>query len=119
VSDHTICHVEIVAADPATSSRFYGDLFGWKMSAMPVDGSTTYHTFETPAGLGGGFPSIGVDYKPGDVIVYISTDDIDATLARVTELGGRTLLGKTEIPGMGWYAQFADPTGNRLGLYTM
>jgi ferritin-like metal-binding protein YciE len=29
------------------------------------------------------------------------------------------LLPKTEIPGMGWYAIFADPTGNRLGLFSM
>jgi predicted enzyme related to lactoylglutathione lyase len=25
---------------------------------------------------------------------------------------------KTEIPGMGWYAIFSDPTGNRIGLFT-
>jgi len=31
--------------------------------------------------------------------------------------GGKTLLGKTEVPGVSWYALFADPTGNRMALY--
>jgi predicted enzyme related to lactoylglutathione lyase len=31
--------------------------------------------------------------------------------------GGKILAPKTEIPGMGWFAFFADPNGNRLALY--
>jgi uncharacterized protein len=51
-------------------------------------------------------------------LAYVSTDDIDATLAHVEALGGKTLLPKTEIPHNGWFAFFADPAGNRIGLYT-
>jgi predicted enzyme related to lactoylglutathione lyase len=44
--------------------------------------------------------------------------DIDATLSRVEANGGKTVTGRTEIaPGMGSTALFADPLGNRLGLY--
>jgi predicted enzyme related to lactoylglutathione lyase len=52
------------------------------------------------------------------VVIYIDTDDIDEMLGRIEAAGGKTLLPKTEIPGMGWFAFFADPTGNRIGLYT-
>jgi predicted enzyme related to lactoylglutathione lyase len=58
------------------------------------------------------------EFKIGDIIPYISTDDIDATLAQIVSKGGRILKTKTEIPGIGWYAFFADPTGNRMGLYS-
>ena len=78
-----------------------------------------YVTFNAGEGQGGGFPRIdGELYKPGDVVVYIGTEDIDATLARIEALGGRTLVPKSEIPGFGWFAHFADPSGNRVGLYT-
>ena len=39
-------------------------------------------------------------------------------LDKVKELGGRVLREKTEIPGMGWFGIFQDPTGNVLALYT-
>jgi predicted enzyme related to lactoylglutathione lyase len=52
------------------------------------------------------------------VLVYIASDDIDADLKKVEKLGGRVLHQKTEIPGMGWYGIFQDPTGNVLAVYT-
>jgi len=52
----------------------------------------------------------------GTVIAYVGTDDVDATLAKLTKLGGKTLAPKAEIPGVGWFAIFADPSGNKVGL---
>ncbi len=43
---------------------------------------------------------------------------IDADLKQVAKLGGEVLRQKTEIPGMGWYGIFKDPTGNVLAIYT-
>src|SRR5215469_4667168 len=117
MSNHSIVHIEIPASDPATASKFYADLFDWKIQ---VDPSFDYHMFQADPGPGGGFVKIGDDptYKPGEVLIYISTDDIDATLARIESHGGKTLQPKTEIPNTGWFAIFSDPTGNRLALYT-
>jgi len=52
------------------------------------------------------------------LLLYIGTDDIDASLAKVEAHGGKTVLPKTEIPGIGWFAIFTDQTGNRLALFT-
>lgn len=38
------------------------------------------------------------------------------TLRQVVEAGGRVLMPKTEIPGVGWVAMFADPDGIPIGL---
>mgnify|MGYP006159671681 CR=1 FL=1 len=54
----------------------------------------------------------------GQVIVYIHSDDIEADLKKVEQLGGKVVHPKSEIPQTGWYAFFQDPTGNVLGLYT-
>jgi predicted enzyme related to lactoylglutathione lyase len=115
MSKHPITHIELSAVDPKTAGKFYGDLFGWKVEEVP---EMNYVMFENEEGHGGGFVSVGEQgFSAGDILPYVSVDDIDAALARVGELGGSTVVGKTEIPGMGWYAIFTDPTGNRVGLY--
>ena len=57
------------------------------------------------------------EYKPDSLIVYVGSDDIDADLAKVESLGGKTVFPKTEIPHVGWFAIFTDPTGNRIALF--
>jgi predicted enzyme related to lactoylglutathione lyase len=114
--DHPIVHIEFSASDLTTAAKFYSDLFGWKTEHMP---EMNYATFEAPPGPGGGLaPVDGQMYNAGDVVVYVQTDDIEATLAKAESLGGSTVQPKTEIPGFGWFGLFLDPTGNRIGLYT-
>lgn len=117
MSNHSIVHIEIPAIDTGNASTFYADLFGWKIQ---VDQTFDYHMFQAEPGPAGGFVKVGEHppYKPGEVLIYISTDDIDATLAKAESLGGKVLTPKTEIPHTGWFAFFSDPTGNRIGLYT-
>ena len=111
-----IVHIEISAKDLAAASTFYSELFGWQIE---VDTDADYYMFAAEGGPGGGFVHTdGVQYKAGDIIPYLETDDIDGLLKKIEAMGGKALTKKTEIPGMGWYAFFADPTGNRLGLYT-
>lgn len=115
MNPHPIVHIEIAADDPKVSAKFYADIFGWKMGEMP---EMNYVTFEAEGGPGGGFNSTEDEAtNPEDIILYIQTEDIEASLADIKAAGGKTLLPKTEIPGMGWYAHFADLTGNRMGLY--
>jgi len=119
MSNHPIVHIEIPAKKAGEAGKFYGDLFGWKIEADPT---YNYVQFQAEGGPGGGFVEVGgsapIPYKADSLLVYVGTDDIDATLAKVEALGGKTVLPKTEIPQMGWWAVFADPTGNRVGLFS-
>ncbi len=115
MSKHPFVHIEISAKNLDAASKFYTDLFGWKVDFLP---EMNYTTFEPGEGVGGGFNPVTAENPAGTVIVYIGTDDIEATLAKIAQLGGKTLVPKTEIPGMGWFAIFADPTGNKIGLFT-
>jgi predicted enzyme related to lactoylglutathione lyase len=115
MSDHPIVHIEFSTKDPDASSKFYQEIFGWKIEAIP---EMNYTTFEAEPGPGGGFnPVDGEMTNAGDIFVYIQTDDIEASLSKIESLGGSTLLSKTEIPNTGWFALFTDPAGNRVGLY--
>jgi uncharacterized protein len=44
-------------------------------------------------------------------------DDIDASLEKAKKLGGKTLVPRGDIPGMGQFAWFADLDGNAVGLW--
>ena len=116
MSKRNIVHVEIPAVNVEGAGKFYESLFGWKLQHMPEMNYTMWE-----AGDGneyGGFPQVSDENPAGQVLVYIASDDIEADLKMVAKLGGKVLHQKAEIPGMGWFGVFQDPTGNVLALYT-
>jgi hypothetical protein len=48
----------------------------------------------------------------------MAVDDVDASCAKVQELGGRVLKPAFEVPGVGRIAIVRDPTGAALGIIT-
>lgn len=113
---HPIVHIDLAAHDPAASSKFYADVFGWKISH---DSNFDYYMYSVQGGPGGGFIKVGEQgTQAGDIVPYIDVSDIEAKLKEIEAAGGKTLLPKTEIPGIGWFAQFMDPGGTRMALYT-
>jgi predicted enzyme related to lactoylglutathione lyase len=116
MAEHPIVHIEIPANNLQAAGQFYADLFGWKTEDIP---EMSYVTYQAPPGPGGGFTPVGgpMGVKAGEVLIYVGTDDIEASLAKAESLGGQRVVPKTEIPGMGWFAVFTDPTGNRVGLF--
>jgi len=114
MNNHEIVHIEFSANDPKGLGKFYTDLFGWKTEyAEDMD----YVMFDGGDGPGGGFPKAGENFKTGTVMVYVSTDDVDASLSKAESLGAKILTPKTEIPMTGWFGIFADPTGNEVGVF--
>ena len=116
MTGHPIVHVEISAKDPAAASKFYRELCGWNIQH---DTNFNYFNWRGEGGPGGGFIEANAqDNKPGDIVPYVAADDIDAFLKKAESLGAKTLTPKTEIPGQGWFAMFADPSGNRIGVFS-
>ncbi len=113
MKNHPIVHVEIAAKDTKAASEFYKELCGWQIDYAP---QFNYYTFRGEGGPGGGF--VGPEQSAGGVVPYIGTDDIESFLKKAESLGGKTVVPKTEIPGIGWFAMFTDPSGNHIGVYT-
>jgi predicted enzyme related to lactoylglutathione lyase len=109
-----IVHLEIPATDRKAAAHFYGELFGWEYEHLgePMN----YTTFKTGT-VEGGFPDVSEMNPAGEVIFYINSKDIDSDVRRAESMGGKTIVPRTEIPGMGWFAILTDPSGNRFGLY--
>ena len=115
MSKRNVVHIEIPTANQEAAAKFYSELFNWKITPMP---EMNYTMWDPEEGPGGGFPPISDESPAGRVTVYIDSDDIEADLKKVEQLGGKTVHPKMEIPGMGWFAIFQDPSGNVLALFT-
>lgn len=111
--DGGIVHIEIPTTDMAATEEFYATLFGWESEPM-MEG---YHGFSTPDGVAGAFSSMIQPSENGPVL-YIYCADIDSKLPEIEAAGGTVAMGRTPIPGVGWFALFVDTSGNVLGLFS-
>ena len=109
---NSIVHVEFHSNAPEKTKSFLKDVFGWKFEDVP---QMNYSMFQPPSAPGGGLQQ--AENLPAGVIDYVLTEDIETTLRKVTSSGGAVTMAKQEIPGMGWFAVFQDPTGITLALY--
>lgn len=110
----TWCHIEIPTMSVERAKRFYGKVFGWTFQDVPQLNYTLYQTKE--GGLGGGLfnPPPGI---PRQIVNYLLVNEIEPALAQIEEHGGRTVTGKMQVPGAGWFALAADPDGNVFGIW--
>lgn len=114
MSGHPIVHVEFVTDDHEAIGQFYHKLFGWQIQQMP---EMNYATFDPGDGPGGGFAPVSEECPPGRVMVSVASADVDGDLRRVEQFGGKVLEWCTEIPGIGYYGVFQDPSGNQVSLF--
>ena len=115
MTKRNIVHIEIPTKNGKESGEFYEKLFGWHIEH---DAQMDYTMWDPHEGPGGGFSPLGENVKPGDVLIYVNSEDIEADLKKATALGGTILQEKMEIPTIGWWGVFKDPTGNSVALYT-
>ena len=108
-----LVHFELPVQDVDRAKRFWSGVFGWEFgdSAMP---DFQYFMVRTGEDQGGAiFPA---DEPATNPIVYFDTDDIDASIAKVKELGG-TAEDKTPIPHVGWFTRCVDTEGINFSLF--
>jgi uncharacterized protein len=107
-----LVHVEIGAEDADRAQGFWSGVFGWEVGP-PMSPEMDYRMFRTGEDQGG---AIFASEEQGNLRVYFDTEDIDATRAKVQELGGQA-EGKMPVPGHGWFAACQDTEGNAFSLW--
>jgi predicted enzyme related to lactoylglutathione lyase len=120
-----VSHFEIPGEDPETLADFYSRLFDWKIAKVPSE-DFEYWMIESvpsdehgkptqPGGINGGlYRRQSTNQRP---MTYVTVDNVDVYVARAAELGAHVAMGKTPIPGMGWFAQLVDPDENVFGIF--
>jgi predicted enzyme related to lactoylglutathione lyase len=122
---HGIVHFEIPATDPDKLSRFYTQLFGWKIEKMDM-GGTPYHAVSTVPTDSQGMPSVAGAINGGiaprtllmsGVTNYVQVESVDQYAEKAKGLGAKVATTKMPVPGMGYFAILTDPEGNPFGVW--
>jgi predicted enzyme related to lactoylglutathione lyase len=107
---------ELHTTDAAKALQFYEKVFGFSHRAMPMGPEGTYYIL-SKGGVdrGGAFTEVPKGAK-AFWLPYVNVDDADATAARARRLGAKMFVGPEDIPGVGRFAVFQDPTGASLAI---
>jgi len=114
-SKNPVVHFEVMGRDAKALREFYSEALGWE--AGPADESPFEYSMVYPSkdkGIAGGIGK--APQGPGHVTFYVEVDDPQATLDRISALGGRTVQPVMDVPGGPTFATFADPEGHVVGL---
>ncbi|HEX4034354.1 MAG TPA: VOC family protein [Solirubrobacteraceae bacterium] len=105
---------ELSSPDTVAASEFYGGLFGWDVA--PFEGMDNYLLIRVGESSNGGITAPQAPGTPPHWLVYFGVDDLDASLAKVGELGGTTLAGPIDIQ-IARVGVVSDPQGAAFALY--
>ena len=109
---HPVIHAEIRSGDPDATRTFFAELFGWTYS----DGAFPGYSF-VDTGVEGAIPTAIGPLQGGDdsALFFVGVEDVEATLKRAEELGGRTVQPVQHVPGVS-FGVFADAQGHVVGV---
>lgn len=108
-----IVHFEIGCRDKDKTCTFYKELLGWEIDQQ---GPAAMINSGSDEGITGHINSLG--HEPHNYInVYAQVPKLEETIAKAEDLGGKTMVPPTEIPGMGRFAWITDVEGTPFGLW--
>jgi predicted enzyme related to lactoylglutathione lyase len=116
---NNVRHFLINADDVARAQRFYEKVFGWKFEAWGPPGFLLIQTGDDKdPGIQGSLESRRDLVKGQRMTGFectISVEDVDAIAKRVEANGGKVIMPKVTIPGVGRVIFFQDTEGNVAG----
>ncbi len=112
---------EIPVTDMDRAKGFYENILGVEIAINEM-GPNLMGWFpggpENPGSTGTLMKSEGYTPSHDGSVVYFSVEDIEGTLGKVDQNGGKTLVPKTSIGEYGFIAHFEDTEGNRAALHS-
>ncbi len=120
-----VVHFEMPYEEGKRLTDFYAKAFGWQLNnaGEQMGNYITATTTETdenrmvkrPGTINGGFypKSSGAPTEPS---VVIAVQNIEESMKKIEDAGGKLLGHPVEIPGVGKYISFTDTEGNRCSI---
>ena len=109
-------HFEIPVEDPDRAIAFYSKIFGWKFTKW--DGPVDYWLISTgdpkEPGIDGGLLRRRDPAQP--CVNTMNVANLDEMLKTVESSGGKCVVPKMPVPGVGWLAYCKDTDGNIFGV---
>jgi hypothetical protein len=115
------CWQEIATRDTAAAKSFYTNIFKWEAKDVPMPGEGGVYTLLQKDGkdIAGLYQMAGPQFEgvPPHWAVYMWADDVDASAAKVMELGGAVVVDPMDVPGVGRMAVCKDPQGGHFSVF--
>ena len=119
----TIVYFQIPADDIERSKKFYNQLFSWKIDKSPEantpegmeNWSITTTDHNGKEALGGGMSKRQMPQQ--QITNFIDVKSVDEYSSKAERLGGKVVVPKTAVPGMGYYAVCVDTENNSFGIF--
>ncbi|WP_020527017.1 VOC family protein [Flexithrix dorotheae] len=111
---------EIATTDLERAKNFYAKVFDLEFQFIEMPDSKMY-MFGEPDKIGSAgclVQSNETTPSADGTVIYFSCEDVSTQASRVEESGGKMLIPKTDIGEFGFFAQFTDTEGNRIGLHS-
>jgi predicted enzyme related to lactoylglutathione lyase len=115
VGDSAFCWNELLSTDTSASAEFYSTVFGWMPMAMEGTGEP-YTLFMSGEDCAGSMIQMHWEGEQS-WMAYVQVDDVDAVAAKATELGASLCAEPQDIPTVGRFAVFTDPSGATVGVF--
>jgi hypothetical protein len=107
-----VSYLRIPSVNVAGSAAFYCDVFGWELRGDPAAPSFSDGTGHVIGHWRTDLPAVGA----AGVLPYIYVTDLDDTLLKVAEHGGK-IVSAPYAEGSLWIASITDPAGNVIGIW--
>jgi len=111
---------ELLTKDVEAARKFYTEVLGWTGEDMTMQDGSVYTVFKIGDQQVAGMMKLPEQAEqmgaPSYWGAYISVDDVDAIVAKVTSLGGTVIVPAMEVEGVGRFATLQDPTGAIFGI---
>jgi len=116
----SLAWAELNTRDVEPAKPFYSQVFGWTAHTSPMGEGMTYTEWQLDGkSVAGAMPMAPM--VPAEVpnfwMTYFATADVNASTARVVELGGTVLMEPMDFPG-GRFSVVQDPQHATFGLLT-
>ena len=118
----TVGWIELTTTDEAAAAKFYGDVFGWKVTAGKEGGPAgpnDYGHIENAGQMIGGIPpaSMRDPNAPPNWLIYVEVPDAAAMTTKANSLGASVVVGPMDIGENGTISVLQDPQGAFFALH--
>ena len=113
----TPCWVDLTTSDVDASKAFYAEVLGWQFEETPPEYGGYVNATSDGHRVAGITPRMPGQEGPDVWTTYISTADVEATAAAVTQAGGTVLMAPMAVGEIGSMALAADPAGAVFGVW--
>jgi len=118
----TISWADLTVDKAEEIKDFYCQVGGWQASEVDMGGYSDFNMNLPMTGK----PAAGICHArgtnqglPPQWLIYITVVDLQESLQKCIDLGGKVLAGPVQMGEQGGYCVIADPSGAAVALYSL